>query len=75
MATGTTKSKVTSYELEIGLLLLTKLICLHRCIKTVVDVVSAFRSAVHSVTEEKEGATRFIVKGSAGMHYLIIILY
>lgn len=34
--------------------------------RTIVDVVSAFRSAVHSVTEEKEGATRFVVQGSAG---------
>ena len=34
--------------------------------KTIVDVVSAFRSAVHSVTDEKEGATRFVVQGSAG---------
>nr|CAG4649164.1 EOG090X02MG [Scapholeberis mucronata]SVE93503.1 EOG090X02MG [Scapholeberis mucronata] len=42
-----------------------------KCIKTVVDVVSAFRSAVHSVTEEKEGATRFVVKGSAAFNAVI----
>lgn len=36
--------------------------------------MSAFRSAVHSVTEEKEGATRFVVQGSAGNLLLIVKL-
>nr|SVE85380.1 EOG090X02MG [Daphnia pulicaria] len=42
-----------------------------KSIKTIVDVVSAFRSAVHSVTEEKEGATRFVVQGSAAFNAVV----
>nr|SVE75009.1 EOG090X02MG [Daphnia dolichocephala] len=40
-------------------------------LRTIVDVVSAFRSAVHSVTEEKEGATRFVVQGSAAFNAVV----
>nr|CAG4650809.1 EOG090X02MG [Simocephalus serrulatus]SVE94125.1 EOG090X02MG [Simocephalus serrulatus] len=42
-----------------------------KCIKTIVDVVSAFRSAVHSVTEDKEGATRYVVQGSAAFNAVV----
>nr|SVE74070.1 EOG090X02MG [Daphnia barbata] len=42
-----------------------------KSLSTIVDVVSAFRSAVHSVTEEKEGATRFVVQGSAAFNAVV----
>nr|SVE75640.1 EOG090X02MG [Daphnia hispanica] len=42
-----------------------------KSMRTIVDVVSAFRSAVHSVTEEKEGATRFVVQGSAAFNAVV----
>ncbi|XP_032783473.1 nucleolar complex protein 2 homolog isoform X2 [Daphnia magna] len=44
-----------------------------KSMRTIVDVVSAFRSAVHSVTEEKEGATRFVVQGSAAFNAVVRI--
>nr|CAG4636846.1 EOG090X02MG [Ceriodaphnia reticulata]SVE72822.1 EOG090X02MG [Ceriodaphnia reticulata] len=42
-----------------------------KSLKTIVDVVSAFRSAVHSVTEEKDGATKFVVQGSAAFNAVV----
>lgn len=42
-----------------------------RPLKTIIDVVSAFRSAVHSVTEEKEGSTRFKVQGGAAFNAIV----
>merc|ERR1712071_743375 len=38
-----------------------------KCIKTIANVVSAFRSAVQSVTEEKEVQLKFKVQGSAAL--------
>nr|CAG4641530.1 EOG090X02MG [Eurycercus lamellatus] len=42
-----------------------------KCIRTIIDVISAFRSAVHSVTEEKEGTTRFKVQGGAAFNAVV----
>ena len=45
--------------------------CIDRCIKTIGTVVSAFRSAVHSVSEEKTGVTMFIVQGGAAFNAVV----
>nr|CAG4650005.1 EOG090X02MG [Sida crystallina] len=42
-----------------------------KCIKTISTVVSAFRSAVHSVTEEKAGPTKFKVQGGAAFNSVV----
>lgn len=44
---------------------------MYRCLPVVAEVVSAFRSAVHSVTEEKAGTTKYVVQGGAGnIHHM-----
>jgi len=42
-----------------------------KCIKTIANVVSAFRSAVQSVTEEKEVQLKFKVQGSAAFNAVV----
>lgn len=49
------------------------IVCACRCLPVIAEVVSAFRSAVHSVTEEKEGSTKYVVQGGAGM--IIVYIY